>query len=114
MKLTLVEHGGWGALLKRQPVTIDTDALPADVADELRALAAAAERARTQNTDDPSPRSRAPEGMTYEIIVEREGHTVTLRGSDLTGSPEFNALQQAVRQQARLPHGPADRCETAQ
>ena len=106
MKLTLVEHGGWGALLKRQPVTIDTDALPVAVADQLSALAAAAERTQAHTVDTP-PTSRAPDGMTYEIIVEREGQSVTLRGSDVSASPEFDALQQAMRKHSTLPRAPS-------
>ena len=102
MKLSLVEHGGWGTLLKRRPIAIDTDALPPAAADELCTLAAAAERAGGSDPGDPRPTSAAPEAMRYEIILEREGHAVTVKGSDTSAAPEFIALQRAIRKYASV------------
>ena len=101
MKLSLKRHGGWGALLKQQPITLDTNALPVDAADEICTLAAAAERSQTRGTGDAQGKGRAPEAMTYEIVLERDGKTVTMKASDVASSPEFRALQELIEK-----HGP--------
>ena len=102
MKLTLVQHGGWGAALRRQPIAVDTDVLPTDVGNEFLELASAAERADVRRAD-ARPVPPVPDGISYEIILDRDGHIVTLKGSDASSPREFLELEQAIRKHAPKP-----------
>jgi hypothetical protein len=98
MKVSLAAHGGWGAGLRRPPLTLDTAALPDGVAAQGMRLAAGAEAA---DTPDAVAKARAPEAMTYEIVLDYADRAVTLRGSDVAQSPEFAALREWIEQHGR-------------
>ena len=97
MKLSLIEHGGWGAGLRRRPLTVDTAALPPAAAQALCDLAEAAERAQAPERAAPPPGGDA---MSFEITLDRDGRAVTLTGSDLAASPELQALADSIREHA--------------
>lgn len=88
MKISMKEHGGYGALLNRPPRLVDTDLLPADAAEEGKRLAAAAQAASRAGPDS----SGAPEAMTYTVTVEEDGQSGTFRLSDAALGPDGAAL----------------------
>jgi hypothetical protein len=105
MKMKLVSRGGWSANLRRPPLAVDTEQLPPAQATRAMDLAAAAEKATEDEKAAAEARGRAPEAMSYEIIVEHDDRTVTLKGSDVGSSPEFEALRDWL--EAEAPRGAA-------
>jgi hypothetical protein len=89
MKISMKEHGGWGALLNRLPKLVDTDMLPAEAAAEGKRLVAAMLAAAPAAGADSS---RAPEAMTYSFTIEGDGETRTCKLSDAALGPHGAAL----------------------
>lgn len=100
MKVTLETHGGLAAAinLRRPPRVVDADTLTEPAAEELAQLVAAAEAASTPGDNKPG---RAPDELSYTIIVEDNGHHVVLTESDTTMSPEFGALLSWLEERSR-------------
>jgi predicted nicotinamide N-methyase len=97
MKVSLREHGGIAAAtrLGRPAKILDDSLLDAAAATELARLVAAAKAAQSSAS---TPR---PDEMSYSITVEEDdGTTSTLRASDMSMGPEFDALLSWV--QAKL------------
>ncbi|AWM36727.1 hypothetical protein GobsT_54270 [Gemmata obscuriglobus] len=88
MKVTLAKHGGLAAGIRRPPQVVDTDALPAPLAEELARLVAAAVAAGTPPGERPG---RARDAMSYTLTVEGDGRTA-LTQSDTAMTPAFAAL----------------------
>ena len=88
MKLSLATHGGFAAGIRRPPRTVDLDKLPDTAAREvLDALAAARASPGTGAASD-----KARDAMSYVVTVEDGGTSMELRQSDVTMTPEFDAL----------------------
>jgi hypothetical protein len=90
MKVSLREHGGNAAAIRlgRPAKIVDGSLLEAAAATELARLVAAAKAA--QSSPPLPPR---PDEMSYSITIEEDdGTTFTLRASDTSMSPEFDAL----------------------
>jgi len=99
MKVTLEQHGGHLAGMRRPALVVRTDTLPPDAAGELTGLVAAAKAAA------PAPAQGragpAPDAMSYTITVENGGQPVLLRQSDTDMSQAFAALLDWIRRHAR-------------
>ncbi len=89
MKVTLAEHGGLAAGVRRLPRVVEADALPKAAAAELTRLVADAKAASGVQQDGPG---RARDAMSYTITIEDGGGPTVLRQSDMTMSPAFAAL----------------------
>ncbi|HEV8175229.1 MAG TPA: protealysin inhibitor emfourin [Actinoplanes sp.] len=100
MRVTLAVHGGLAAAinLRRPPRVVDTEALPADQAQELSRLVDAATRAHSHQPAGAVPTGDA---MSYTITVERAGASSVLTGSDNAASPEFTDLLAWLEANAR-------------
>ena len=85
MRVTLSEHGGFAAGIRRAPFTVDATELEAAAAERLRELVAAAMASPTS----PAGRSTARDAMRYTVTVSESGRApVTLHASDADpGSP---------------------------
>jgi len=88
MKVTLEQHGGLAAGIRRSPRVVKTDALTGEVAEELARLVEAAKVVPAIGGD----LRRARDAMSYTITVEDSGRPVLLRQSDTSMSPAFAAL----------------------
>lgn len=91
MKVTLATHGGQAAAMRLRlpPRVVDTNALPKSAADELARLVAAAKAAPADKEESPGS---ARDAMSYTLTIEDAGSPITLRQSDTTMSPAFDAL----------------------
>lgn len=89
MKVTLAQHGGLAAGIRRQPQVLDAHALPTEAAGELAKLVAAARAVPRPQENGPG---RTRDAMSYTITVEDNGEPTLLRGSDTNMSPAFAAL----------------------
>jgi hypothetical protein len=90
MKVTLEQHGGLAAGVRRRPRVVETGALAPEAAGELARLAAEAKAAPAPGG---SGARRAPDAMGYTITVEDDGQPpLVLRGSDAGMSDAFAAL----------------------
>ena len=89
MKITLVQHGGLAAGIRRKPQVLDAHALPTEAAGELGKLVAVAKAEPRPEENEPG---RARDAMSYTITVEDGGEPTLLRGSDTNMSPAFAAL----------------------
>lgn len=91
MKVTSTTHGGQaaGIRLHLPPRVLDAATLPKAKADELARLVAAAKAAPAAKETSPGS---ARDAMSYTITVEDGGSPITLRQSDTTMSPSFDAL----------------------
>lgn len=90
MKVSVKAHGGQAAALRagRPATVVDSAGLPADLAQQLADLAAAA-------VAEPPPTAasdRSRDAMSYTIEVDDDGQVVPLRRSDTAMSPAFAAL----------------------
>ncbi|MCB1740574.1 MAG: hypothetical protein KDK91_09405 [Gammaproteobacteria bacterium] len=87
MKVSITTHGGLAAALRRPPVVIDGTSLGEAERAELAALIDAAEA-------QPASAStrRMPDAQSYVITIEDQTSTRTLRGSDMSGNRDFDAL----------------------
>lgn len=94
MKITLREHGGLAAAIRRPPRVIDTATLPADQAAAVAKLAAAA-------GSGPAGPGAARDAMSYEITIEDGGRQSVLRGSDGSMPAPLAELVAALRRIAR-------------
>ena len=92
MRITLQTEGGIAHFpgLSR-PVTIESDQLPEQEADELRKLVGAA-----RLSDRPAPAGKPPPGAAdvrqYTITVESGGRSETVRMTDLGDDPDLKRL----------------------
>ncbi len=88
-----------------RPVVIDTDQLPADVAEKLKRLAENAQLfEHAEAAPSPAPK-QLRDAQEFTITVEAEGKQRTLRVSDPVGSianPSLREFVQLVRDQAAL------------
>ncbi len=100
MKIRLASRGGWTAGMRLPPLVVDTNALPAAAASLAKQLAAAAEDTKEDLAAGAAAKARAPEAMTYEITLEYGDREVTLKGSDVASSPQFEALRAWVQNKA--------------
>jgi hypothetical protein len=89
MKVTLEQHGGLAAGIRRLPRVVKADALTREAAEELARLVEAARVIPVAEGDGPG---RARDAMSYTITVEDSGRSVLLRQSDTSMSPAFAAL----------------------
>lgn len=91
MKVTLAKHGGLAAGIRRPPLKVDSDSLPAQAAAELERLVTAAKMAPAAPSDRAS---RARDAMSYTITVEEDGggEPTVLKHSDVAESPALSAL----------------------
>ena len=87
MKLSLAIHGGLAAGMRRPVRTVDLDKLP-DVAARVVLAALAAARA----SPGSGAADKARDAMSYVVTVEDGGASTELRRSDVTMTPEFDAL----------------------
>lgn len=89
MKVTLAQHGGQaaGINLRRAPLTVDTAALDASTASELKGLVASA-----LSVPAPARSGRARDEMSYTITIADGGHETVLLQSDTAMSAEFAKL----------------------
>jgi hypothetical protein len=88
MKITLAQHGGQAATIRRPSQTVDSAALDQSEAAELAGLVAAAVAA-------PSSAERsgkARDEMSYTITIQDQGRETVLKESDTTRSPDFGKL----------------------
>ncbi len=90
MRVTLEQHGGLAAGVRRRPRVVDTAALAPEATGALAKLVAEAKAA-------PPPAGggarRAPDVMAHTITVEDDGQPpLVLRGSDAGMSDAFAAL----------------------
>jgi hypothetical protein len=83
MQLQLRRTGGFAGIARESPL-LDTEALPPEEAQEVRALV---EEAKLDDIGEPG-RPRGPDRFTYELTVD--GRRVTLPESAMT--PERRAL----------------------
>jgi hypothetical protein len=95
MKISLAKHGGQaaGTFLGRPPRVLDTDTLPPPVTDELARLV---EAAKVTPAAREGGSGRAPDAMSYTIMVEDGGQQTTLKQSDTNESPAFAALRTSL------------------
>jgi hypothetical protein len=96
MKARLETHGGLTMGVRRVPVVVDSAALSSDAAAQLERLA----RAALAATPSPPPPGRGADGQSYVIILEGDGLSGVLRGSDTGESPQFQALREFLEGQA--------------
>ena len=97
MKVTLEQHGGHLAGMRRPALVVRTDALTPDAARELTELVAAA---RSAPPPAPGGAGPAPDAMGYSITVEDGGQPALLRQSDTGMSRAFAALLDWIRRHA--------------
>jgi hypothetical protein len=93
MKITLREHGGLAAGIKRSATVIDTDTLPKAEAAAADALLA---RAKEDAVVAEQPARRVPDAMSYTIEIEADGRALKLSGSDTNMNPGFAALKEWI------------------
>lgn len=90
MKITLEQHGGLAAGVRRQPRSVDTGALAPGAAAELAKLVA---EAKAASAPGRSEARRVPDAMGYTITVEDDGQPpLVLRASDADMPDAFAAL----------------------
>jgi hypothetical protein len=95
MKLSLANHGGLAAAIRRPARSLEVSRLAAADAAELGRLLAAAHEAPGFSSEGPGS---ARDAMSYTITVEEDdGRQTTLRGSDVNMSPAFEALLRWVQ-----------------
>lgn len=102
MKITLSQHGGLAAFIKRPPIILDTGAL-----DE-RTRARVEELARAALRSPPAQAAPKPDEISYAVQVEDGEQTAVLRGTDTAQAPDFCRLVQAVKKYGVKAKGPAD------
>jgi hypothetical protein len=94
MKITLKQHGGLAAAVRRPPLILDTAEL-GDRRDEVEGLA------RAVSAQSTSPGLPHPDAMGYTLIIAGADGTHEVRGMDNADSPEFSSLVQQVRRSGR-------------
>ena len=98
MKVTLEQHGGLAAGVRRRPRVVETGALAPGAAAELAKLVA---EARAASAPGGSGTRRAPDAMGYTITVEDGGQPpLVLRASDADMPDAFAALLDWVEEHA--------------
>lgn len=75
--------------LNQPPLRVDSDALPPDEARRLAELVDAA----AKSGQNASAAEARPDSMSYTIMVERDGETLTLKERNGALSPNFVALR---------------------
>jgi hypothetical protein len=91
VKITLTTSGGQAAAVTSRlpPRSVDVERLPAQTAQQLARLVAAARAAGTPQEEEPG---RARDAMSYRILVEDEDQSIVLTASDAAMSREFASL----------------------
>ena len=84
---------------QREPVTIDTDDLPAEEAKELERLVEAASFFELPETIPPPP--GAADYLRYTISVTSAGHSHTVQLTDPIEDPALQALVEYLEAKAR-------------
>jgi hypothetical protein len=82
-----------------EPVTIDTDDLPAEEADELKRLLEAADFFDLPETSEPPP--GAADYLRYTISVTSPEHSHTVHLTDPIEDPDVQALVEYLEAKAR-------------
>jgi len=93
MRVTLTNHGGFAAGVRRPPCIVESSNFPGPAAAELARLVAAVKAAPAVKDTRPG---QARDAMSYTITVEEDGRTTVLRQSDTAMSPAFAALMSWV------------------
>lgn len=98
MKITLEQHGGLAAGIRRRPRAVESSGLAPEAAAALARLVTEAKAA-------PAPGGgavrRAPDAMSHTITVEEDGQQpVVLRQSDAGMSDAFAALLEWIEEHA--------------
>ena len=90
MKITLKQHGGLAAAVRRPPLLLDTTEL-GDQRGEVEGLAS------TVSAQSIAPGPPHPDEMGYTLIITGDDGTHEVRSTESAASPEFSRLVQHVR-----------------
>ena len=98
MRVTLEQHGGLAAGIRRRPRVVESSGLAPEAAAALARLVAEAKAALAPGGDSVR---RAPDAMSHTITVEEDGQPpVVLRQSDAAMSDAFAALLEWIEEHA--------------
>ena len=96
MKITLAQHGGFAAGIRRPPAVLDTSALSSESASEMERLVKAA----AGKSPPAKASARLRDAIGYTITVDHDGETTVLKASDGAMNPAFAALLDGLEKNA--------------